>query len=92
MSSGTEGLCLVHHNELMLGTTGAASHLCLTAGCAGAPGILAVGRQGIESAAHHGSRVLSARGLSRGLFSAFLWVLPIMVLVMCRYLQLCHSS
>lgn len=82
----------MHHNELMLGTTGVASDLCLTAGCAGAPGILAVARQGVEPAPHHGSSVLSSRGLSRGLFSAFLWVLPIIMLVMCRYLQLCHSS
>lgn len=50
----------MHHSELMLKTTGAASDLCLAARCAGAPGILAVARQGFEGAPHHSSSVLSA--------------------------------
>lgn len=73
----------------MLETVGAASDLF---DCRMLAGIFAAARQGIEPAPPHGSSVLSARGLSRGLFSAFLWVLPTMMLVMCGYLQLCHSS
>ena len=86
---------MVLHVELMLGTMGAASELCLctrTTEHTGSSGILAAAEQRIEPAPHHGGSVFSAWGLSRGLISVFLRVLPMVRLERCRYLQLCHNS
>lgn len=92
---GRDRLCLVLHLELVLGSMGTPSDLCLctsTMQHAGCPGILAVAKQRIEPAPHYGGSVLSACGLSGGLIPVFQQVLSAVRLERCRYLQLCYSS